>query len=144
MAVSGGLIAASSLHIKPRSQSESVPRHVHLANSLFYLALAVNLTCVGAAGLLKQWSHTYMIRRTSRQSANIHNRACIHAFFTKGARDFRVDLVAETLLPALQHLTIFLLLLGLLLLLVNTTETGFTTTAGWIGTAIVLYSCMNA
>ncbi|KAI0291725.1 hypothetical protein BC826DRAFT_1021846 [Russula brevipes] len=116
MAVSCGLIAVSYLYIKPGSPNEPVPRYAHMADTSFHLALIINLTCVGAAGRLMECSRTY-VSRISRRQANVQSQARVHAFFTKGAQDFRVDLVAGTLL-ALQQFTAALIFLGILLLLI--------------------------
>ena len=114
----------------------SPPRHAVLVNSLWFLSLAVGLTCGLLATLLGQWARRYLKVIQTRSSP--HKRARIRAFFAEGIDKLHLPWAVEAL-PFLLHLSLSLFFAGLLVLLFNTDHAVFGVIAGWVGLCVAVY-----
>ena len=114
----------------------SPPRHAVWVNSLWFLSLAVGLTCGLLATLLGQWARRYLKVIQSRSSP--HKRARIRAFFAEGVDQLHLPWAVKAL-PFLSQLSLSLFFAGLLVLLFNTDHAVFGTVAGWVGLCVAIY-----
>jgi hypothetical protein len=114
----------------------SPPRHAVWANSLWFLSLAVGLTCGLLATLLGQWARRYL--RLTQTRSSPHKQARIRAFFAEGVDKFHLPWVVEAL-RFLLHLSLSLFFAGLLVLLFNTDHIVFGVVAGWVGLCVAVY-----
>jgi hypothetical protein len=114
----------------------SPPKYAVWVNSLWFLSLAISLTCGFQATLLQQWARRYINITQSSHSA--HGRARIRAFFFKGVDTLHLPLVVEAL-PTLLHLSLFLFFAGLAIYLFNINHTVFTVVAWWVGLCTATY-----
>ncbi|KAI0253417.1 hypothetical protein BJV78DRAFT_1360235 [Lactifluus subvellereus] len=82
-------ISRSSIPVTPlRPPPFSPPKYVIWVNSLWFLSLAISLTCAMLATLIHQWARRYL-RMTQRPRDNPHDAARIRAFFAHGIDKFR-------------------------------------------------------
>ncbi|KAI0245473.1 hypothetical protein BJV78DRAFT_1106382, partial [Lactifluus subvellereus] len=93
----------------------SPPMSAILVNSLWFLSLAISLTCAMLATLLQQWARRYL-RITQPPRYSPHKRARIRAFFAHGVEKFHLSRAADVL-PTLVQLSLFLFFAGLLIYL---------------------------
>ena len=128
----------STLSIPP---AFSPPTYAVWVNSLWFLSLAISLTCGLQATLLQQWARRY-IKITQPSSYGLaygpHRRARIRAFFSKGVDTLHLPWAVEAL-PTLLHLSLFLFFAGLVIYLFNINHTVFTVVAWWVGLCTTTY-----
>ncbi|KAH9174534.1 hypothetical protein EDB89DRAFT_549142 [Lactarius sanguifluus] len=105
-------------------------------NTLWFLSLAISLTCALLATLLQQWVRRYIKLTQARSSP--HTRGRIRAFFSEGVDNFRLPRVVDAL-PILLHLSLFLFFAGLLVFLFNIDHTAFSAIASWVGLCTAIY-----
>ncbi|KAI9435650.1 hypothetical protein BJY52DRAFT_1179821, partial [Lactarius psammicola] len=79
-------------------------------NSVWFLSLALSLTCALIATLLQQWARRY--RQITQRSHAPHVRAHIREYFSRGARRFGIFGLVE-MLPFLLLLSVLLFFAGL-------------------------------
>ncbi|KAI0249920.1 hypothetical protein BJV78DRAFT_1323342, partial [Lactifluus subvellereus] len=96
--------------LSPPSSNFSAPNYVVLVNSLWFLSLAISITCALAATLVQQWTLRYI--KVTQQAYSPHKQARIRAFFAEGRDKFYLPFVVE-LLPTFLHLSVFLFFAGL-------------------------------
>ncbi|KAI0249923.1 hypothetical protein BJV78DRAFT_1114486, partial [Lactifluus subvellereus] len=96
--------------LSPPSSKFSPSNHVVLVNILWFLSLAISITCALAATLVQQWARRYI--KVTQQPYSPHKQARIRAFFAEGINKFHLPLVVE-LLPTFLHLSVFLFFAGL-------------------------------
>ncbi|KAH9958233.1 hypothetical protein BC827DRAFT_1269669 [Russula dissimulans] len=133
----------SQLSIPPTLASPppfSPPRYAIWVNSLWFLSLAMSLTCALLATLLHQWARRYI--KITRPRYSPHNRARIRAFFAEGVEHLHLPWAVEAL-PTLLHLSLFLFFAGLLVFLFNIHHTVFSFVAWWIGICAAVYACVT-
>jgi hypothetical protein len=119
----------------------SPPTHAIWVNSLWFLSLAISLTCALLATLLQQWARRYLTV-TQQPRYSPHKRARICAFLADGVDKFHVPWAVETL-PTLLHLSLFLFFCGLLIFLFNIHHTVFSVVVWWVGFSVVVYGCIT-
>ncbi|KAH9963336.1 hypothetical protein BC827DRAFT_1100966, partial [Russula dissimulans] len=119
----------------------SPPRYAVWVNSLWFLSLAVSLTCAMLATSLQQWARRYlMITQPARCSP--HERARVRAFFANGFDKFRASWAIEAL-PALLHLSLFIFFTGVVIYLFNINDTVFVVVTSWVTVLLAVYSCIT-
>ena len=116
------------------------PRYAIWVNSLWFLSLAMSLTCALLATLLHQWARRYI--KITRPRYSPHKRARIRAFFAEGVEKLHLPWAVEAL-PTLLHLSLVLFFAGLLVFLFNIHHTVFSFVAWWIGICAAVYACIT-
>ncbi|KAI0301523.1 hypothetical protein B0F90DRAFT_1595567, partial [Multifurca ochricompacta] len=114
----------------------SPPSHAVWVNSLWFLSLAISITCALLATLLQQWARRYIKITQPRYSP--HKRARIRAFFAEGVDKLHLPWAVEAL-PTLLHVSLFLFFGGLLMFLFNINHTVFSAVAWWVGICAAVY-----
>jgi len=114
----------------------SPPNYAVWVNSLWFLSLAISLTCALLATLLQQWARRYIKITQPRYSP--HKRAHIRAFFAEGVDKLHLPLAVDAL-PLLLHLSLILFFAGLVVFLFNINHTVFGVVASWIGLCMAVY-----
>ncbi|KAF8490247.1 hypothetical protein F5888DRAFT_1742198 [Russula emetica] len=106
-------ITASLTSISPQSstQRSAPPASAVWVNSLWFLSLVISLFCSLLATLQQRWARRYL--QVTQPHVAIHERARIRSYFAKGVTRFRVSVTVEAI-PALLHISVFLLLAGLI------------------------------
>jgi len=89
-------------------------------NTLWFLSLALSLTCALLATLMQQWVRRYL--QVSRSWYAPYKRARIRAFFEEGVERFGLPRAVDAL-PALLHASVFLFFAGLVDFLININHT---------------------
>ncbi|KAI0294089.1 hypothetical protein B0F90DRAFT_1758947 [Multifurca ochricompacta] len=89
-------------------------------NSLWFLSLALSLTCALLATLMQQWVRRYL--QVSQRWYAPYKRARIRTFFAEGVECFGLPRAVEAL-PALLHASLFLFFAGLVDFLININHT---------------------
>ncbi|KAI0245876.1 hypothetical protein BJV78DRAFT_1287035 [Lactifluus subvellereus] len=121
--------------------SFSPPKYAVWVNSLWFLSLAISLTCALLATLLQQWARRYLtVTQPPRYSP--HKRSRIRAFLADGVNRLHLPWAVEAL-PTLLHLSLFLFFSGLLVFLFNIHHTVFSVVAWWIGLSVGMYGCIT-
>ncbi|KAH9057266.1 hypothetical protein EDB87DRAFT_1686549 [Lactarius vividus] len=121
----------------PTSPPEfSPPNYAVWVNSLWFLSLAISLTCALLATLLQQWARKYLKVTQPRYSP--HKRARIRTFFFEGVEKFFLPWSVEVL-PTLLHASLFLFFAGLVVFLYNANFTIFKLVVSWVGICTTLY-----
>ena len=112
-------------------------------NSLWFLSLAIGLSCALWAISLQQWARRY-IRLTQAQPAwhSPEKRARIRAFYANGADKMYIPWAVEGL-PTLLHLSLFLFFGGLAIFLFNIDKEVFTGVFLWIGLFSTVYGLIT-
>ena len=118
----------------------SLPRHVVVVNTLWFLSLSISLTCALLATLLQQWARRYV--KITHKRHHPRNRARIRAFFAEGVDKLHLSLAVRAL-PALLHSSLFLFLVGLVVFLFHFNSTVFKFVAAWVGICTFLYACVT-
>lgn len=118
----------------------SPPKYAIWVNALWFLSLAISLTCALLATLLQQWARRYI--KITQPQYNPHKRARIRAFFAEGVDKLRLPATVEAL-PALLHLSLFLFFAGFLVFLFHLNHTVFSVVACWIGLCTAVYACIT-
>jgi Family of unknown function (DUF6535) len=119
----------------------SPPKHAIWVNSLWFLSLAMSLTCALLATLLQQWARRYL-RNTQPPRYSPHKRARIRAFFADGIEKLHMPWAVEAL-PTLLHTSLFLFFSGLLIFLFNIDHTVFSVVVWWVGLTMGVYGCIT-
>jgi Family of unknown function (DUF6535) len=119
----------------------SPPKYAIWVNSLWFLALVINLTCALLATFLQQWARRY-VRITQPPRYSPHRRARIRSFFANGVDNLHLPWAVEAL-PTLLHLSFFLFFAGLLISLFNVNHTVFRVVVLWVGFSAVMYGCIT-
>jgi len=119
----------------------SPPGYAIWVNSLWFLSLAISLSCALLATLLHQWAHRY-IRVTQPLRSGPRKRARIRAFFANGVDTLQAPWAVEAI-PILLHLSLFTFLSGLLVFLFNINETTFTAILAWVAFSVGVYACIT-
>lgn len=118
-----------SISILVRPPPFRPPTYAVWVNSLWFLSMAISLTCALLATMLHQCASRYM-RITQPVSCSPHKRARIRAFFADGADQLNLHWAVGAL-PILLHLSHLSFFAGLLVFLFNVNQTAFTTIVGW-------------
>ncbi len=114
----------------------SPPTYTVWVNTLWFLSLAISLTCSLLAMLLQQWACRYI--KITQTWYSPHKRACIHAFFAEGIEKLHLPWAVEAL-PTLLHLSLFLFFASLLIFLFNINHTVFSVVTWWVGLCAATY-----
>ncbi|KAI9432578.1 hypothetical protein H4582DRAFT_1820904, partial [Lactarius indigo] len=114
----------------------SPPRYAVWVNSLWFLSLAISLTCGLLATLVGQWARRYL--KVIQTPSSPHKQARIRAFFAEGVDKLHLPWAVEAL-SFLSHLSLSLFFAGLLVLLFNTDHAVFGVVAGWVGLCVAAY-----
>ncbi|KAH9972270.1 hypothetical protein BGW80DRAFT_1445982 [Lactifluus volemus] len=137
--VSRASILASATPSQPPPFSP--PKSAVLVNSLWFLSLAISLTCALLAMMLQQWVRRYVtITQSARYST--HKRASFRAFLANGVDKFYLPWSVEAL-PALLHLSLFFFFSGLVIYLLNINHTVYSVVVWWVGLAGCVYGCIT-
>jgi Family of unknown function (DUF6535) len=132
---------ASILATPAKPPPFSPPKFAIWVNALWFLSLAISLTCALLATLLQQWARRYVtITQPPRYSP--HKRARIRAFFANGIDKLHFPLAVEAL-PTLLHVSLFLFFSGLLVFLFNINHTVFSFVVWWVGLSGGVYGCIT-
>ncbi|KAI9447478.1 hypothetical protein H4582DRAFT_5952 [Lactarius indigo] len=118
----------------------SPPRYAVWVNSLWFLSLAVDLTCGLLATFLGQSARRYL--KVVQTRFGPHKQARIRAFFAEGVDKWHLTWAVEAL-HILLHLSLSLFFTGLLILLFNTDHTVFGIVAGWVGLCVAIYGSIT-
>ena len=110
-------------------------------NSLWFLSLAIGLTCAFLATFLQQWARRYL--RITKPRRSLHERARIRAFFAEGVERLHLPWTVEAL-PTLLHISLFLFFAGLGVLLFGVHRTVFKVVVAWVGLCVVVYAYVTA
>jgi hypothetical protein len=121
--------------------SFSPPRYAIWVNSLWFLSLAISLTCAMLATLLQQWARRY-VRTTQMLRCSPEKRARMRAYFANGVDKFHVPWAVEAL-PTLVHLSLLMFFAGLLIYLFNINHTVFSIVVCWVALTSVAYVCIT-
>jgi Family of unknown function (DUF6535) len=113
------------------------PSYAVWVNSLWFLSLAISLSCAMLATLLQQWSRRY-IKITQPKRCRPEERARTRAFFADGAVKLHVSWVVDAL-PTLVHLSLFIFFAGLLIYLFNIDHTVFNVVVCWVALLSTVY-----
>jgi Family of unknown function (DUF6535) len=132
---------ASILANAPEPDRFSPKKSAILVNLLWFLSLAISLTCALLATLLQQWARQY-VTNTNPPHYSPHKQARIHAFFADGIDKLHLSW-AIGLLPTLLHLSLFLFFTGLLIFLSTINHTIFHVVVGWVGLSAFMYICIT-
>ncbi len=124
----------------PNPPPFSPPLYAIWVNSLWFLSLAISLTCGLLATLLKQWALRYVKSPSRRYSP--HKRARIRAFFAEGVEKLHLPWAVEAV-PTLLHLSLFIFFAGLVIFLFNVHHTVFTAVTWWVGLCTTVYGCIT-
>jgi hypothetical protein len=108
----------------------SPPIYAVWVNSLWFLSLAISLSCAMLATSLQQWARRYR-RITQPRRVSPHKRARTRAYFAYGVEKFHVPWAVESL-PTLVHLALFSFFAGLLIYLFNINHTVFKVVVCWM------------
>ena len=114
----------------------SPPTYAVWVNSLWFLSLAISITCALLATLLQQWARRYLNATPIHYS--LHKRARINSFFAEGVEKSLLPLAVEAL-PALIHVSLFLFFAGLAVFLWNVNLTIFKVVLSWISVCTAVY-----
>ena len=119
----------------------SPPNHAVWVNALWFLSLAISLTCALLATLLQQWARRYLkITQSPRYSP--HKRARIRTFFSEGVEKCLLPWTVDAL-PTLLHISLFLFFAGLVVFLCNVNLTIFKLVLSWVGLCAAFYGCIT-
>jgi hypothetical protein len=110
--------------------SFSPPRYAIWVNSLWFLSLAISLTCASLATSLQQWARRYT-RLTQPARCSPEKRARLRAFFAGGVKKMHVSWAVEAL-PALLHLALFLFFLGVVIFLRHVNQSVYISVIWWV------------
>ena len=126
--------------LSPPPSDFSPPNHAVLVNSLWFLSLAISITCALSATLVQQWARRYI--KATQQSYSPQKQARIRAFLAEGIDKLHLPLVVE-LLPTFLHLSVFLFFAGLGVFLFNLNITIFIAVIWWLGLCALAYICIT-
>ena len=135
-----GFNFSTSPSAPPSPPPFSPPNHAIWVNALWFLSLAISLTCALLATLLQQWARRYLKITQSRYSP--HKRARIRAFFAEGVEKCLLPWTVDAL-PTLLHISLFLFFAGLVVFLCNLNLTIFKLVLSWLGFCTAFYVCIT-
>ena len=118
----------------------SPPTFAVWVNSLWFLSLAISITCALLATLLQQWARRYL--KVTQIRSSLHKWARIRSFFAEGVEKSLLPLVVEAL-PTLIHVSLVLFFAGLVVFLWNVNLTLFKVVLSWVGICTALYGCIT-
>ena len=118
----------------------SPPTFAVWVNSLWFLSLAISITCALLATLLQQWARRYL--KVTQTRSSLHKRARIRSFFAEGVKKSLLPLTVEAL-PTLIHVSLALFFAGLVVFLWNVNLTIFKVVLSWISICTALYGCFT-
>ena len=118
----------------------SPPTFAVWVNSLWFLSLAISITCALLATLLQQWARRYL--KVTQIRSSLHKRARIRSFFAEGVEKSLLPLAVEAL-PTLIHVSLVLFFAGLVVFLWNVNLTIFKVVLSWISICTALYGCIT-
>jgi hypothetical protein len=118
----------------------SPPKYAVWVNSLWFLSLAISISCALFATLRQQWARRYL--KVTQTRSSLHKRAKSRSFFAEGVKKSHILMVVEVL-PTLIHLSLFLFFAGLAVFLWNVHLTIFKVILSWIGVCTALYGCIT-
>ncbi|KAI0039216.1 hypothetical protein FA95DRAFT_1567283 [Auriscalpium vulgare] len=106
-------------------------------NAMWFLSLAMSLTCALSATLMQQWARQYLL--AAQRHTMPRKRARIRAFLFEGVERFGLDHVVEAI-PTLLHVSVFLFFAGLIdfLFSINSTVAWVLSTFAAAGAATYL------
>jgi len=114
----------------------SPPTYAVWVNALWFLSLAVSITCALLATLLQQWARRYL--RITQPAYSPYKRARIRAFFAEGVEKFVILYVAESL-PTILHVSLFFFFSGLIVFLANVNLTIYKLVLSWFAVCAAVY-----
>ena len=118
----------------------SPPNYAVWVNALWFLSLAISLTCALLATLVHQWARRYLRVTQPRYSPN--KRARIRSFFAEGVDRCLLPWTVEAM-PTILHISLFLFFAGLVVFLHNFNLTIFKLALSWVGGCTALYGCIT-
>ena len=118
----------------------SPPTFAVWVNSLWFLSLAISITCALLATLLQQWARRYL--KVTQTRSSLHKRARIRSFFAEGVKKSLLPLAVEAL-PTLIHVSLVLFFAGLVVFLWNVNLTIFKVVLSWVSICTALYGCIT-
>ena len=117
----------------------SPQRYAVWVNSLWFMSLAISLTCALLATSIQQWTRRY-IKNTQPKRCPPHVRARKREFFADDMQEKCVPLRrAVGGMPALLHLAVFLFLAGLAIFLFNINNHVAIPVTSWIAVFLFVY-----
>ncbi|KAH9178559.1 hypothetical protein EDB89DRAFT_1927157 [Lactarius sanguifluus] len=139
------LVSVTIQDLRPNSQDTSPPPFTPLTyavwvNSLWFLSLAISLTCAMLATLLQQWARRYL--KITQPRYRPHKRAIIREFFVEGVEKLHLPWMVEAL-PTLLHISLFLFFAGLAIFLYNVHLAVFIAVLGWVALCVIAYGCIT-
>ena len=118
----------------------SPPTYAVWVNSLWFLSLAISITCALLATLIQQWARRYL--NATQTHYDLPKRAHIHSFFAEGVEKSLLPLAVEAL-PTLIHISLFLFFAGLAVFLWNVNLTIFKVVLSWISVCTTVYGILT-
>ncbi|KAI0266172.1 hypothetical protein BC834DRAFT_782276, partial [Gloeopeniophorella convolvens] len=109
-------------------------------NIMWFLSLALSLTCALSATLMQQWSRQYM--ELSGHRGAPHKRARVRAYLFKGIERFRMARAVETI-PLLLHISVFLFFIGLVDFLLSINKAVAWVFFGYVALFTTVYAIMT-
>jgi hypothetical protein len=111
-----------------------------LVNGLWFLSLAMSLTCALLATLVQRWARRYL--RNAYRRYNLHQKARLREFHKRGVKKLHIPWMMEAI-PVLLHLSLFLFFAGLSAFLFTVDLTIFKVVTAWIALCVILYACLT-
>ncbi|KAI0246529.1 hypothetical protein BJV78DRAFT_1134971, partial [Lactifluus subvellereus] len=137
--INGVNISIPSALTNPASSFTPLPWAVWV-NGLWFLSLAISLTCALLATLLQQWARRYLRVTCPRYSP--HKRARVRSFYAEGVEKLHFRWAVETL-PILLHISLFLFFAGLSVFLFSVNLTIFKVVIAWVGLCVIVYAWLT-
>ncbi|KAI0288356.1 hypothetical protein BC826DRAFT_693921 [Russula brevipes] len=131
----------SSPSAVPRPPVFAPPNYALWVNTLWFLSLAINLTCAVSAMLSIQWASRYR-SVTLRARGSPEQCARVRVMFANGAKASYIFWVIEAI-PALVHFSLFIFFSGLLIYLFNINHTVSSALMSWVALSSAGYLCLT-
>ncbi|KAI0266174.1 hypothetical protein BC834DRAFT_969673 [Gloeopeniophorella convolvens] len=123
----------NAVHFKPSASAIRV-------NIMWFLSLALSLTCALSATLMQEWSRQYMELASHRGAP--HKRARVRAYLFNGIERFQMARAVETI-PLLLHISVFLFFIGLVDFLLPINKTVAWIFVGYVALFTAVYAVMT-
>ena len=120
--------------------SFTAPTWAVWVNALWFLSLAISITCALLATLLQQWARHYL--KVAHPLYSPHKRARVHAFYKKGIEELHLPWMVEGL-PALLHISLFLFFAGLSVFLFSVNYAIFKVVIAWVVLCVAIYAYLT-
>ena len=120
--------------------SFTAPTWAVWVNGLWFLSLAISITCALLATLLQQWARHYL--KVAHPLYSPHKRARVRAFYRKGIEELHLPWMVEGL-PALLHISLFLFFAGLSVFLFSVNYAIFKVVIAWVALCVVIYTYLT-